>query len=216
VVGDWDGDGRDDLGIYGPQWPKDAEAVLQEPGLPDQANQSPSSRPMNLPPRAQDANDRIRLIQRSDDAQGRGDLIDHTFLFGDPRSRPLVGDFNGDGIDTIAVYQDGQWLLDTNGDGRASNEDRSYRFGQAGDIGLVGDFDGDGIDEIAVLRGDQILIDSNHNGSLDAADQVLSTAGAGDALLVGDFDGDGKDEPVWLDPHSGKSTQSAATDRTAR
>jgi hypothetical protein len=107
-------------------------------------------------------------------------------------------------------------LLDTNGDGRASNEDRSYRFGQAGDIGLVGDFDGDGIDEIAVLRGDQILIDSNHNGSLDAADQVLSTAGAGDALLVGDFDGDGKDEPVWLDPHSGKSTQSAATDRTAR
>lgn len=216
VVGDWDGDGRDDLGIYGPQWPRDAEAVLKEPGLPDQANQSPFSRPMNLPPRAQDANDKIRLIQRSDDTQGRGDLIDHTFLFGDPRSLPLVGDFNGDGIDTIAVYQDGQWLLDTNGDGRASNEDRSCRFGQSGDIGLVGDFDGDGVDEIAVLRGDQILIDSNHNGSLDAADQVLSTAGAGDALLVGDFDGDGKDEPVWLDPQLGKSSQSASGDRTAR
>jgi len=216
VVGDWDGDGRDDLGIYGPQWPRDAEAVLKEPGLPDQANQSPSSRPMNLPPRVQDANDRIRLLQRSGEDQGRGDLIDHTFLFGDPRSLPLVGDFNGDGIDTIAVYKDGQWLLDTNGDGRATNLDRSCRFGQAGDIGLVGDFDGDGIDEIAVLRGDQILIDSNHNGALDASDQVLSNAGAGDALLVGDFDGDGKDEPVWLDPQSGKSSQSASGDRTAR
>jgi hypothetical protein len=71
-------------------------------------------------------------------------------------------------------------------------------------------------DRRAVLRGDQILIDSNHNGALDASDQVLSNAGAGDALLVGDFDGDGKDEPVWLDPQSGKSSQSASGDRTAR
>ena len=31
VVGDWDGDGKEDIGIYGPMWPNDIEAINQEP-----------------------------------------------------------------------------------------------------------------------------------------------------------------------------------------
>ncbi len=51
----------------------------------------------------------------------RADLIDHVFHYGTPRDVPLVGDWNGDGTDTIAVFRDGWWYLDVDGDGKWSD-----------------------------------------------------------------------------------------------
>jgi hypothetical protein len=34
-----------------------------------------------------------------------------------PEGSPVVGDFNGDGIDEIGVFRDGHWYLDIDGDG---------------------------------------------------------------------------------------------------
>ena len=38
VTGDWDADGKTDIGIYGPAWPRDPWAISREPGLPDADN----------------------------------------------------------------------------------------------------------------------------------------------------------------------------------
>ena len=38
VTGDWDADGKTDIGIYGPAWPRDPWAIAREPGLPDADN----------------------------------------------------------------------------------------------------------------------------------------------------------------------------------
>ncbi len=35
VVGDWDGDGKDDVGVFGRKWAGDDRALANEPGLPD-------------------------------------------------------------------------------------------------------------------------------------------------------------------------------------
>ena len=43
VVGDWDGDGKDDIGVFGPAWPNDAKPLNREPGLPE-ADQCPDRR----------------------------------------------------------------------------------------------------------------------------------------------------------------------------
>jgi hypothetical protein len=57
---------------------------------------------------------------------------------------PVVGDFNGDGIDELGVYRDGTWYIDTNGNGVIDAGDMTFELGRAGDLPVVGDWDGNG------------------------------------------------------------------------
>jgi hypothetical protein len=193
VVGDWDGDGKDDIGIFGVRWPRDPVATKYEPGLPDVENRE-TTIPKNVPPTPEQATNGARHLRRGAESELRADPIDHVFFFGSTSSLPVVGDFNGDGIDTVATFNSGVWQLDANGDGRHSKHDRTANFGEQRDIPLVGDFDGDGVDEIAVYRQGELIIDSNHNGQIDAADQRQQVGHPGDIPVVGDFNGDGIDE----------------------
>jgi serine-aspartate repeat-containing protein C/D/E len=198
VVGDWDNDGKDDIGIFGPAWDGDELALDREPGLPDPENRTLSV-PKNLPPRdALIAMDNIRLMQRSVAGKPRSDVIDHVFRFGNDADQPVAGDFNGDGVSTLGVFNSGKWRIDVNGDGRfADEEDSFFDFGQAGDIAVVGDFNGDGLDEVAVVRGRDLIVDSNGNGQWDATDRVFELEGEAGQVVVGDFDGDGIDEAAF-------------------
>jgi hypothetical protein len=72
------------------------------------------------------------------------------YLFGNTDSRPLTGDFNGDGVDEIAVYLDGNWYIDVNGNGVWDQEDLWAQLGSASDQPVVGDWDGDGKDDIGI------------------------------------------------------------------
>ncbi len=137
VIGDWDGDGKDDIGIFGPEWKGDDKAIEREPGLPDPENQY-ASQPKNLPPEQEDAPEQERLLQRSILGPARSDVIDHVFRFGIKEDQPVAGDFNGDGISTIGIFSAGRWRLDVNGDGRWTESiDKFFEFGQAGDIAVV-------------------------------------------------------------------------------
>jgi len=198
VVGDWDNDGKDDVGIFGPQWRGDRRALAAEVGLPTHSNPI-HSKPQNPPPDFNEATDGKRVMQRTANANPRADAIDHVFRFGFSPDTAIAGDWNGDGVSKIGVYRNGLWILDTDGDGQFTKRDQSIEFGGPGENPFVGDFDGDGIDEIAIQRGKQLIVDSNHNGIVDAADMVFELQGAeaeGTAVVIGDFDGDGKDEPA--------------------
>ena len=67
------------------------------------------------------------------------------------RAVPLAGDFNGDGITDVAVFIDGYWFIDINGNGRWDEEDLWARMGNHEDQPVVGDWDGDGKDDIGVF-----------------------------------------------------------------
>lgn len=206
VAGDWDGDGKDDTGIFGRTWIGDERALRAETGLPDPENMR-RIKPKNVPPVPEDAPDRPRWLQPKKEAPARADLIDHVFRFGSEKDIAISGDFNGDGISSIGVFQGGKWSLDVDGDGLLSPEhDREVEFGQAGDLPLVGDFDGDGLDDMAIVRGNQVIVDTNANGRIDATDQVFLLEEEVGTVIAGDFDGDGKDEPAVY--------QSAAQRRT--
>jgi serine-aspartate repeat-containing protein C/D/E len=197
VVGDWDGDGKDDIGIWGVERAGDMAALEREPGLPDPENTT-GTQPKNLPPTDSAEEMTVRLMQRSASGEPRSDVIDHVFRFGSEGDQPVAGDFNGDGVSSLGIFRGGRWLLDVNGDGRFDTEhDTLSEFGQAGDIAIVGDFNGDGLDEIAVVRGNQVIVDSNGNGKLDITDRVFELQGDGDGVVVGDFDGDGIDEAAF-------------------
>jgi hypothetical protein len=73
------------------------------------------------------------------------------FRFGIRHGKAVVGDFNGDGISEIAVFKDGQWFIDLNGNGVWDEDDLWAKLGHEHDRPVVGDWDGDGKDDIGIF-----------------------------------------------------------------
>jgi serine-aspartate repeat-containing protein C/D/E len=206
VTGDWDADGKTDIGIYGPAWSRDPWAIKREPGLPDADNYPtrPERMMKNMPPTPEDATSGARVLRRTAKGPKRSDLIDHVFHYGETSDTPITGDWNGDGVRQIGVFHDGRWILDTNGDGRFDEKDEQFRFGQAGDIPVVGDWAGDGITKVGVYRAGKWILDTNNNHTIDAQDRVFELGGAGDKPVVGDWNDDGIDDPGVFTPGQAK------------
>ena len=208
VTGDWDADGKDDIGIYGPAWARDPRAIESDPGLPDSDNTrqhtflNQKTKTKNIPPTPEEATLGARAMKRSVRGNMRADLIDHVFHYGNAGDTPIAGDWNGDGVKSIGIFRNGQWHLDTDGDGRFTKSDAIANFGQAGDLPVVGDWNGDGIEEIGVFRAGQWIVDSNGDQILNAVDQVFELGTAGDIPVVGDWDGDGTDDPAVYKPNA--------------
>jgi protocatechuate 3,4-dioxygenase beta subunit len=81
---------------------------------------------------------------------GRGNQV-FQFLFGLADGIPLTGDFDGDGSDEAAVFVDGVWLVDLNGNGIWDSEDLWAELGGPGDLPVIGDWDGDGKTDIGIF-----------------------------------------------------------------
>ncbi len=101
----------------------------------------------------------------------------------------LVGDWNGDGVDTLCVRRGNTYYFK---DSLSSGEaDKVVQYGKAGDEVYVGDWNGDGIDTLCVRRGNTYYIKNSFtNGE---ADIVVNYGKKGDTVLVGDWNNDGID-----------------------
>jgi hypothetical protein len=116
-------------------------------------------------------------------------VANRVFAYGGPRDDVLVGDWDGDGIDTLVVRRGNTFFVrDSNTVGPA---DRTFTYGDAGDAVLVGDWDGDGRDTLAVRRGNQYLV--RNALTTGTADATFSYGDPGDVVLVGDWNGDRAD-----------------------
>ncbi len=214
VTGDWDGDGKTDIGILGPVWAGDGRALAAEPGLPDVHNLL-VGRYKNVPPDADQAPVAMRTMKRSSQGKIRADLIDHVFRFGREGDIAIAGDWNDDGISNIGLFRGGAWYLDADGNGTWSQGDVYVEdFGQLGDIPVVGDWTGDGITKIGVYRSGTFYLDANNNHALDSGDKVIHLGSAGDIPVVGDWTGDGVDKVGVYRPNAPKSEQQASNSTT--
>ncbi len=104
---------------------------------------------------------------------------DFDFLFGNLGDDPIIGDWDGDGVDTVGLFRESTslvYLRDSNTEGTA---DLRFIFGDPFDRHVAGDWDGDGDDSTAVFRpGETRFYLKNENGF-----------GAADAsFLFGRFD----------------------------
>ena len=203
VVGDWDGDGKDDIGIFGRQWEQDPQKIKRDPGLPDPENKRRryvDTRQLAAQKETR-GDDQERLLRLGNDGALRADAVDHVFQYGEQVDTPIAGDWNADGIDQIGIFRGGKWTLDSNGDGRLTPADERVAFGKPGDVPIVGDFNGDEIQEIGVVRGDVWIIDTDGDRKITGNDlRVVVPRDSGDSQpVVGDFDGDGQDDPGYYD-----------------
>ena len=95
---------------------------------------------------------------------------DFDFYFGNPGDTPFIGDFDGDGDDTIGLYRASTGFVYFTNTLATGNADLSFFFGNPGDQILAGDWDGDGDDTVGVYRpstGRLYVNLENTNGAAD-------------------------------------------------
>ncbi|MGI9606982.1 MAG: SpoIID/LytB domain-containing protein, partial [Acidimicrobiales bacterium] len=103
----------------------------------------------------------------------------------------LVGDWNGDGVDTPATFDGGNWVL-RDGLGQTAGT-TAATFGGASHTPVVGDWDGDGDDDIGSWV-NKVWSLSTSQGA-NPAEIVFSYGRTNDSPVVGDWNGDGVSDP---------------------
>lgn len=111
-----------------------------------------------------------------------------SFPFGRAGDVPVVGDWDGNGVDGVGVFRNGQWYLrDSLSAGAAQ---RTFAFGTRGDRPVAGAWQG-GASGIGVVRGNQWHLRTA--ASAGPASASFSWGRASDAPVVGDWYGSGAD-----------------------
>ncbi len=162
-MGDWDGDGVETPGLYrqldgfvyvrheNTQGNADLEFFFGNPGdVPLVGDFDGDGRDSVSIWRTSQA--RIYIINElGQDGEGLGQA-DYFFDLDAPDLVPFVGDFDGDGTDTIGFYRPSDGFVYLRNSNSAGEADVSFFYGNPGDRILVGDWDGDGDDSVGVYR----------------------------------------------------------------
>ncbi|MCC8081213.1 MAG: FMN-binding protein [Lachnospiraceae bacterium] len=113
---------------------------------------------------------------------------DLSFTYGRETDEVLIGDWDGDGIDTICVRRGNRYYFSNTLGGQA---DYYIDYGKETDEVIAGDWDGDGIDTLCVRRGNWYYISNTLESGY--AEQEFTFGKVTDAVISGDWDGDGYD-----------------------
>lgn len=188
VVGDWDGDGDDEVATAsGANW------TLYNGGVNNPAANVRAT--FTMPDGTAvsgdwdgDGVDTAGVFNNGVWTLGNGSNLS-TVNYGRAGDVPIVGDWDGDGNDDLGVRRGNTWLL-RNGPGAGV---ASFNFGESSDAPLVGDWDGDGTDDFGLLRGSTWI--RRTGGTALGAEIPRISHGAAAGHLIGDWDGDDIDQP---------------------
>ena len=150
VLGDWDGDGLSNLGVW---TPKRAMFKLQtNAGLAKVVWGVPSDRPVSGD---WDGNGSVEVgVRRPGDATFYQRMADGTtgqVVLGDADDLPVTGDWNGDRVTDLGVFDQGTatfTLRLVDAAGRAWTT--AVVFGSPGDLPVTADWDGNGVTDLGV------------------------------------------------------------------
>jgi Tol biopolymer transport system component len=137
-----------------------------------------------------------------DPSQGRWYLYDEdgkqmtAFFYGNPGDFPIMGDWDGDGIETPGMYRQSDGFVYLRNANSVGIADIRFYFGDPGDVPIAGDFNDDGFDTVSIYRpSNQTFYIINalgkDGGGLGAADTSYVFGNPGDKAFVGDFNGNG-------------------------
>jgi hypothetical protein len=103
----------------------------------------------------------------------------YSFMFGDPGDQPFVGDFNGNGQDTVGLHRESSGLVyfrNTNTTGIADNQ---FYFGDPGDRFMAGDWNGDGTDTPGLFRPSNRTVYLRCTNTQGVADETWTIGASG-------------------------------------
>ncbi len=185
-LGDWDGDGEDTPGLFRRS---DGFVYLTNANIQGVAEityffGNPSDVPL-VGDFDGDGIDTVSIYRPSEQriyisnhlGPNGGSLgpADYSYVFGNPSDVPFVGDFDGDGIDTIGLHRPSTGEVFLKNEHTSGPADVLMIFGDPADRYVAGDWDGDGVDTPGVFRptnGTFYLRNENSSGGADESFQV--------------------------------------------
>lgn len=75
-----------------------------------------------------------------------------SYVFGNPGDKPFVGDFDGDGVETVGLHRESTGLVYFRNTHTQGNADAQFIYGNPGDRLVAGDWTGDGVFSPALFR----------------------------------------------------------------
>jgi hypothetical protein len=119
--------------------------------------------------------------------------VQQTVTFGATGDKPVAGDWDGDGVDSVGVFRivngSGQFFLTNAADNSQNPQvDVTSFFGNGDDIAVAGDWNGDGIDTIGVWR-KTIRTFFLSDDNININQQFIFGNSSNDRPFVGDWDG---------------------------
>lgn len=148
LMGDWDGNGRDNVGLYRPSASK---FVLRGGG---KTSVIPFGRPGDVPIAGDwDGNGRwdVGVRRGTTFIKRMADGKTWSVSFGDTDDVPITGDWNADGLTDLGVYNSEASVFTLRILGKDWQQ-RTYtvRFGEPGSVAVVGDWDNNGYTDLGV------------------------------------------------------------------
>ncbi len=162
-MGDWDGDGIETPGLYRQS---DGYVYLRNSNTQGAANikfffGNPGDVPIAgdfngdgfdtvsiyRPP-----NQMFYIINKLGSNDGGLGAADFSYVFGNPGDKPFVGDFDGDGVETVGLHRESTGLVYFRNTHTQGSADAQFIYGDPGDRFVAGDWNGDGMFSPALYR----------------------------------------------------------------
>lgn len=178
VMGDWDGNGTDTVGIV--RFTEVAPSTFEYTW---HLNNSNSGGTASVPPISYGG---VRFV-----------AVDQL------GSIPVAGDWNGDGVDTIGVVYydfavDGPVRWELRNSNVTGPPDIVMNYGRGRDIPLTGDWDGNGTDTPGIVRDTTWMLRNSPGGGNAEASFPYGSQQVTEINLPGDWNGNGTDSPAVL------------------
>ena len=122
---------------------------------------------------------------------GSSPAANFTFTFGQNGDIPVIGDWDGNGIDGVGFFRTGNSTFNLSNGFQGTVDIKPFIFGSLGSRPLAGDWNGDGITTIGVFTpstGVMALNNTNNPGN-GVGDIVFNFGQNNDIPLGGDWDG---------------------------
>jgi len=125
---------------------------------------------------------------------------DYSFIFGNVGDKPFIGDFNGDGRDTVGLHRESTghvYYRNTNTSGIADSE---FVFGNPGDRFVAGDWTGTGADAPGVFRPSNTTMYLRYENSQGNADESWNAGQSTWLPVAGKFASLSPPNTAWSQP----------------
>ena len=156
IFGDWDGDGIETPGMYrqsdgyvyvrnsNTQGAADIKFFFGNPGdvpIAGDFNGDGYDTVSIYRP----SNQTFYIINKLGANDGGLGAAEFSYVFGIPGDKPFVGDFDGDGLETVGLHRESTGLVFFRNSHTQGNADNQFIFGDPGDRLIAGDWTGNGV-----------------------------------------------------------------------
>jgi hypothetical protein len=112
---------------------------------------------------------------------------DYSFLFGNPGDKPFIGDFDGNGQDTVGLHRESTGLDYYRNTNTTGNADQQFIFGNPGDGVFAGDWTENGVDSPGLFRPSNATVYLRYENTQGNSDESWTVGEPGWLPVAGSF-----------------------------